>query len=67
MVSFNAIKDRVLDLFYLERDTESLLEELSQWCLLNPSGSRPYRIVSRKKLSYRPLLHFHKRLKKVAF
>jgi len=67
MVSFNAIKDRALELFYLESDMDQLLKELSLLFLLNPSCSRPHRFVPRKKLSYRPLLHFHKRLKKIAF
>ena len=67
MVSFYAIKDRALELFYLASDTEPLLQELSQLFLLNPSCFRPHRLVPRKKLSYRPLLHFHKRLKKIAF
>jgi hypothetical protein len=66
MVSFNAIKDRVLELFSVQSDTDKLLEELSQLFWLNPSCSRPHRFVPRKKLSYRPLLHFHKRLKKIA-
>jgi hypothetical protein len=67
MVSFNAIKDRALELFYLESDMDQLLKELSRWFLLNPSCSRPHRFVPRTKLSYRPLLHFHNRLKKIAF
>ena len=54
MVSFNAIKDRVLELFSSPSDIDKLLEELSQVFLLNPSCSRPHRFVPRKKLSYRP-------------
>jgi hypothetical protein len=66
-VSFNAIKNQVIDLLYHESDLDLLLETLTKLFLKNPSCTRKNREVPRRKSSDRVLLNHHKRLKKVCF
>jgi hypothetical protein len=66
-VSFNAIKNQVIDLLYHESDLDLLLEKLTKLFLKNPSCTRKNREVPRRKSSDRVLLNHHKRLKKVCF
>jgi hypothetical protein len=66
-VSFNAIKNQVIDLLYHESDLDLLLEKLTKLFLKNPSCTRKNREVPRRKSSDRILLNHHKRLKKVCF
>lgn len=66
-VSFNAIKNQVVDLLYHESDLDLLLEKLTGLFLKNPSCIRKNREVLRRKSSDRKLLNHHRRLKKVCF
>jgi hypothetical protein len=63
-VSFNAIKDRALDLLFSDVDTATLCRRLTALFLTNPTLDRPQRHPPRKKSSSRALLDFHKRRKK---
>ena len=67
MVSFNIIKNQVIDLLYSESDLDNLLERLTKLFLKNPSCTRKNREVPRRKSSDRVLINYHKRLKKVCF
>lgn len=62
-VSFNAIKDRALDLLFSDLDTATLCRRLTTLFLTNPTLDRPQRHPSRQKSSSRALLDFHKRRK----
>jgi hypothetical protein len=66
-VSFNAIKNQVIDLLYYESDLDRLLEQLTKLFLKNPSCTRKNRVVPRRKSSTRVLLNHHRRLKKLCF
>lgn len=63
-VSFNAIKDRALDLLFSDLDTATLCQRLTTLFLTKPTLDRPQRNPPRKKSSSRALLDFHKRRKK---
>ena len=66
-VSFNAIKNHVFELLYLEPDEEQLLARLQQLFLTKPTSIRPARAVPRPKFSAPRRLNYHKRSKKVIF
>lgn len=66
-VSFNVIKNEVIDLLDRESDVDVLLEKLTRLFLKNPSCIRKNRKVPRRKSSDRKLLNHHKRLKKICF
>lgn len=66
-VSFNAIKNHVIDLFYTEPDEEALLAKLTQLFLMKPTCVRKNRAVPRPKFSAHKRLQFHKRFKKICF
>jgi len=66
-VSFNAIKNQVINLLSYESDLDRLLERLTKLFLKNPSCTRKNRVVPRRKSSTRVLLNHHRRLKKVCF
>lgn len=67
-VSFNAIKNRALDLLLVsDIETDQLLAQLTSLFLTNPCLERPHRKPDRKKSSDRVLLNFHKRQKKHCF
>ena len=67
MVSFNVIKNEVIDLLYHESDIDVLLKKLTRLFLKNPSCTRKNRKVPRRKRSDRNLLNHHRRLKKICF
>jgi hypothetical protein len=66
-VSFNAIKNHAVELFYKEQDTAVILEKLTQLFKVNPVSVRNQRKVPRKKSKPRALLNYHKRIKKICF
>lgn len=67
-VSFNAIKNRALDLLLVSGfETEQLLAQLTSLFLTNPCLERSHRKPARKNSSARVLLNFHKRQKKHCF
>ncbi len=66
-VSFNAIKNQVLDLFYRETDETVILERLTDVFLQKPTSVRADRVVPRQKSHSCKLLHYHRRRKKICF
>jgi hypothetical protein len=66
-VSFNVIKNKALDLLVSNLDTNTLLAQLTQLFLRNPTSSRSERNPPRQKSSFRALLSFHNRMKKQCF
>jgi hypothetical protein len=66
-VSFNAIKNYVIALFYLENNSEEILRQLTQLFLTNPSSVRPQRSVPRRQRSPTQRLNYHRRIKKICF
>ncbi len=66
-VSFNVIKNKALDLLVSNLDTDTLLAQLTQLFLKNPTSQRSERNPPRQKSSSRALLSFQKRLKKQCF
>jgi hypothetical protein len=66
-VSFNAIKNYVIALFYLENNSEEILRQLTQLFLTNPSSVRPQRSIPRRQRSPTQRLNYHRRLKKICF
>lgn len=66
-VSFNAIKNHVIDLFYQENDLDVLLEKLTQLFLTKPISIQKDHRRTYKKLSARRVLNFYKRKKKICF
>jgi hypothetical protein len=66
-VSFNAIKNRALDLLDRETDLDRLADRLTALFLKNPTCVRPERETPRtgKSLSHR--LDYHQRRKKACF
>lgn len=63
-VSFNVIKNQARALLMNETDTESLLENLTQLFLMNPSLERTARNPPRKQSSQSLLLNFQRRQRK---
>lgn len=66
-VSFNAIKNHVLDLFFRETDEAVILDQLTHLFLMKPISVRPGRIVPRHPQHKLRLLNYHKREKKVCY
>jgi len=66
-VSFNAIKNHVIDLLWLQPDEDLLLAELTQLFLMKPTLIRKGRSVPRPNPSTARSLRFHKRFKKICF
>ena len=66
-VSFNAIKNHVIDLLFTQPDEDLLLAELTQLFLMKPTLIRVGRSVPRPKSSSARSLRFHKRFKKICF
>ncbi len=66
-VSFNAIKNHVIDLLFTQPDEDLLLAELTQLFLMKPTLIRDGRSVPRPKPSSARSLRFHKRFKKICF
>jgi hypothetical protein len=66
-VSFNAIKNQVVDLFYYQSDETLALEQLTDLFLMKPTCVRANRVVARRKSRTRKLLDYHRRRKKLCF
>lgn len=66
-VSFNAIKNHVIELFLSETDETLILDKLTRLFLLKPSYIREGRVVSRLVSSSLKRLHFQRRRRKVCF
>jgi len=66
-VSFNTIKNHVIELLYTEPDEDLLLDKLTCLFLLKPTAIRKNRSVPRSKSSPSSRLQFHKRFKKICF
>lgn len=66
-VSFNAIKNRVLELFYNETDEAAILEQLTELFTMKPISVRKGRVVPRREPSDHRLVNYHKRSKKVCY
>ena len=67
-VSFNAIKNKVLDmLFNQAQDNDTLLIELERLFLTNPTCSRTHRLTPRSRSSARALLFYAQHSKKSCF
>jgi Transposase DDE domain len=67
MVSFHAIKSQVFQLLYSDLEPASLLNKLTQLFLMNPTYSRPNRVVPRRPTKTNAALNFHKRSRKHCF
>ena len=66
-VSFNAIKNHVIDLLFSESDPDHLFDQLTQLFLMKPTAIRPNRSIPRPKPSAHRSLRFHQRSKKIIF
>lgn len=66
-VSFNAIKNHVIELFYKNDNPEIILNRLSELFSTNPVCVRKERKVDRKKISDRRRANYYKRVKKICF
>ncbi len=66
-VSFNALKNRMIDLLLTETDEDLLLTELTCLFLMKPTLIRKGRSTPRPKYSMARSLNFHKYLKKICF
>jgi len=66
-VSFNAIKNHVLELFYTQTDDEVLFDKLTALFLTSPTCIRPDRVVPRQSRSHWHLLSYQRRKKKICF
>jgi hypothetical protein len=66
-VSFNIIKNRVMDLFLNDRDVDEIIDELNVIFNTNTTQERELRTNSRKKTTTTKSLNFNKRKKKSCF
>lgn len=66
-VSFNVIKNRVMDLFLKDRDIDEIMEELSIIFKTNTTQERVWRTNSRKETTISKSLQFQRRKKKSCF
>ena len=66
-VSFNAIKNHVIELFYKNDNPEVILNRLSELFSTNPVCLRKGRKVDRKEISDRRRANYHKRIRKICF
>jgi len=66
-VSFNAIKNHVFNLFYLEKDNDILSEKPEALFRMNTICVRKGRKTERKKQSSDRLLNYHKRIRKICY
>lgn len=66
-VSFNAIKNHVIDLLFKEENIDAMLNRLTQLFLTSPVSVRKHRKVPRKKSKPRKLINYHKRKRKICF
>lgn len=66
-VSFNTIKNHVIELLFTEPDEDMLLDKLTLIFLAKPTAVRKNRSFSRSNSSPSKRLLFHKRFKKICF
>lgn len=66
-ISFNAIKNHVIELFYTEDNLDLLLEKLTELFLTKPISVQKNHDRPRKWRSSRQVLNFYKRKKKITF
>ncbi|KHD05666.1 hypothetical protein PN36_34075 [Candidatus Thiomargarita nelsonii] len=67
MVSFNAIKNFMVELFYHPTPINSLMKVLNEWFITDPTYRKRLREVIRKKSSARVSLNYYKRIYKPCF
>lgn len=67
MVSFNAIKNHVIELFFHHKPINELQMMLTDWFILNPTYTNRNRQVPRKKRYPRVSLNYYKRNRKLCF
>jgi len=67
MVSFNAIKNFMVELFYHCSPIQELMATLTSWFLKDPTYVKRERDVPRKKNSARVSLNYYKRVYKPCF
>ena len=66
-VSFNAIKNYIIDLFYKDESLEILSDKLTKLFMTNPCCVRKQREVPRNKSKPRKIINYQKRIKKICF
>jgi hypothetical protein len=66
-VSYHALKERMLDLFWSTRPLEKALEEIQRWMLSNPVSVRPDRSPPRRPQSFNRSYHYQRNLRKTVF
>lgn len=66
-VSFNAIKNHVIELFYKQDNPDVILNRLTQLFTTNPVCIRKGRKVDRRKITDRQRYNYQKRVKKSCF
>lgn len=66
-VSYHALKERMLDLFWSERPLEKVLEQMQRWMQSNPVSVRPQRYVPRRAQSFHRSYHHQRNLRKAVF
>ncbi len=67
MVSFNAIKNFMVELFYHCEPIQELMATLTEWFIKDPTYTKRNRKVPRKKSSARVSLNYYKRIYKPCF
>ncbi len=67
MVSFNAIKNFRVELFYHCKPIQELMATLTEWNISDPTYTKRNRKVPRKKSSARVSLNYYKRIYKPCF
>ena len=66
-VSYHALKERMLDLFWSERPIQQVLEEIQRWMQSNPVCVRPNRSPPRRAPSFHRSYHYQRNLRKAVF
>jgi hypothetical protein len=66
-VSFNAVKNEVINLLYTQKNPEKILNRLTELFTTNPVCVRKHREVDRKRTTAQQLYNHNKRLRKICF
>ena len=66
-VSFNIIKNKVMDLFLSDKSTKKTMEWLNEVFKISPTPKRKWRKFSRKRNNPQQVVNYHKRKKKQNF
>lgn len=66
-VSFNIIKNYVLELFLSDKPIKTIIREMEEIFLINPTQYRKWRTSKRKISSHNQIMNYHKRKKKHCF